>query len=671
VRVADEHDSPPMPRASAGEPRVLTIGLLALTHVACAWVVTAAFWRPARRCDYPVAVLLTAFATFYMVPVFAGWVTGRMNLWVVGTGLGVAAGAALAAALAGRAGTAHWRDRAARAGKAAAAAARSPAIGGTLMWLPIVVIVAATLWAGLRLPIRNHDAVCYHALNPLRWAETGRFVIDAAGDPVANPYWATAISFPNAKGILVFLVLKLTNREAGTALAQWPFLLLLVAAGMALFRRIGLPHWAAAAGVLFMLLAPEVLLQSLDAYADLAFLAAQIAVIWACVAVWQEGPRWRMLMLGGLAFAVLAGTKPTALTVGAALGAAYLAIVWLRSAGTARRRRTAAALCIALAAGFVVSGPWYVSAIRHFGSPLYPFEVRVGGRVLLPGAYPLNINQEFSATYVGSRGVQAWWDMMTEKSRTPRLAGYGGGLGAHTLILGVPAALLALAALASRRHRAVLLLPAVLFGLILAATPCWMVARFVLFELAAYGLAFGWLLAVTTPAMRTLLLSAFFGLAGYNVFRTVPCVLGEPAPAEQVAYALFSGHARGAQVRAFPDEVSAVDYWREHLSVGGGILAVPRDYPPFNARPLFPGAGVLRGPEFDPATGPKAWAAALRQLGAGHVFVEHASPGYRAALADGANFRVVFGRSDRSAENPLMNPPGHGAIFSVLAGDAQ
>jgi hypothetical protein len=650
---------------------MLTIGMLAVMHCACAWVVICHAWRPTRRCDVPVLVLLTAFATFYMVPVLVGWATGRMNLWVIGAGAGVAIAVAVAAGWTGWAKCTGWTAWTARTKPAALETARSVGVGGALSWLPILLILAATLWAGARLPIRNHDAVCYHALNPLRWAETGRFVIDAAGDPVANPYWATAISFPNPKGILVFLVLKLTNREAGTALAQWPFLLLLVAAGLALFRRIGLPHWAAAAGILFMLLAPEVLLQSLDAYADLAFLAAQVAVIWACVAVWQDGPRWCLLALGGLAFAALAGTKPTALTVGAALGMVYLVIVWTRSPLAARWRRTAGALGIALVLSFAASGPWYVSAIRQFGNPLYPFEVRLGGRVLLPGAYPLNINQEFSATYVGSRGMQAWWDMMTEKSRTPRLAGYGGGLGAHTLILGVPSALLALGALAYRRHRRVLLLPVALFALILAATPCWMVARFVLFELAAYGLAFGWLLSVTTPAMRGLLLCALLGLGGYNVARTLPSVLGEPAPPEQVAYALFSGHTRGAQVRAYPDEVSAVDYWREHLSAHGGTLAVPKDYPPFNARPLFPGAAVLRGPEFDPATGPRAWADALRASGATLVFVWHNTPGYRAALADTADFSVVFDRVDGSAEDPLMGQQVNGALLRVLPGAAK
>lgn len=637
------------------------VALLALIHILAGFHLTRHFWRPRRLSDLPAAWIVTAMATFYGGPILLGTLTGRINRWTVVASAAAACALALAARLRDPDPVFTNRDiRAALCGMGR---------GERAQWALIGIILAATLALGSVLPIRMADAAEYHSINPMRWAQTHRFDLRSFGANELNEHITAGEVSPNVKAVLPFLVLEYTGREDGTALAQWPFLLLLVACLFGISKRLRIPGWAGATAILFTLLAPEVLLQSLESYADLAFFAGQMAVVWGCIVAWDEGPSRRGIGLTALGFAFLVGSKATALVMAAAMGVVFLYILCLKrreEPTVVRLTRITAGFGAVIVACLVFAGPWYVRGLLVYSNPVYPYEVKIGGRVVFPGVYAQDVGAYYARQNQKAEGLTAWWRVMNESHRPPILAGYLGGLGAHALILGLPALVLLLGAGLTRGrwrvYAPVLILFAVLF--LTSAVRVW--PRMILFELAVYGLAFAWLLAEIPKPLRVLFFCLFGILGMYNVARTIPATLYATRPPELAAFPYLTGHRRQAQVDKFPDEFTSLDYWREHLGTKGRVMALPQLWS-WYARPLNSGASVVRVPRVPEGGDVEAWADTLLSLGATHLYAQKKIPEFSAALSNPDRFRLLFRRLDSGAESPWgIHSSDEDAVFEIL-----
>jgi hypothetical protein len=512
----------------------------------------------------------------------------------------------------------------------------------------VAILLLAVLCLGSRLPIRIWDAAHYHALNPMRWAETGRFIVDSYGAPRSDPYIAAAEVYPNQKAVLPFSILLFTGREAGTALAQWPYLLLWFGSVCGLFRRAQLPVWTIVPGFLFVFCAPEVMLQSVEAYADIAFLSCAIAVVWACTRTWQGETDFRSVAITALCFGLLSGTKPTAYVACATLGTAFLAAYMVKSSGPPARRLLCGlgALAVVLLACAVAAGPWFFHAWIHLSNPVFPMKVTLGGRVLLDGPYTPDFNTAFMRHYTQAEGLAAWWGMLCEKWREPSIASWWGGLGAHAAILGLPASGILIAAMVGRQVRARFGFVTLLFGLLTISSSCLVLARFALVQLGFSALAFAWILSETAFVFRIALLTALGGLSLYNMARTAPAILCVTRPPEVVAFALLSGHFRAAMMDSSPDQFATLDYWREVAARDGAKLAIPASMTPWYARPLAKGATVQRVSFPEDRLLLKGFARQLANDGFTHVYVPRGHRAFDAMAGETGLFRACFGRVD-------------------------
>lgn len=642
---------------------LIVLTILAL-HVLAGSVVAARFCKPIRHADAILAALLTAFGTFYGLPIIIGWSTGRINTSTVVIATVVALACAAAAV---------WRDC---ASVPIISRIANPFAGWKWHEMLLCGLVCATLLLllaiGSQLPIRIWDAAGYHALNPMRWAETHRFLLDSYGDPALDALPVCGEVYPNAKAVLPFLILDITNFERGTAIAQWPFLVVALCATYAVARRMQLGRSPAFAAAFFVLLAPEVIMQSVESYADIVFLAGEVAALWSIVLVWQDGARWKHLALASLAFAVLTSAKPTGLLTGGALGVALLiAILWgsERPAFRCRVARAVTAVVLITAVSLAIAGPWYLHGLLRYHNPVYPVRVAVGNRTIFPGPYESTINTFWSQKYGEAKGVSLWWKMMNE-SVPVNLAAWVGGLGAHATMLGLPAsAAFIVFALATRRRG--LYAPVLLAcALMLGTTATLTLTRLVLFELVFMGIALGWVLSFSWRPGAALIGICYVLVLGYDVVRSGPSILYRIRPAYYVGSTLFTGQARAIEVDTFPDEYTALDFWREELSGPGKVLALPQSFYVWYARPLNRGASVVRVRNFEMTGNIEMWLADLRKAGATHVYVPQNSPAYRLALNAPAKLKPVFERMDSGAETSMFIAPSEeAAIFEILPGN--
>lgn len=650
-----------------GEPVPFLAALAAVHGLGALWL-CARLLRTPRLADLPAAVTVTSFATFYGLPLLAAWVSGRISPAL----MAACAPVPLAVAWASDPRARHLRELLGRVlsrVRAVRVLAWCAAAGPALL---ILAYLGVTFALASQLPIRAWDAAAYHGTNALRWAEAGAFRIDSFGAPHLDPYLTIGETFPNAKALVPYAVLALSGDVRGTALAQWPFLLLFIGAFASLLRRHGLPAWACLTGVVFCLAVPEVMLQSLEAYADIAYLAGAMAALWSIIMVHQSGARLPHMALAALAFALFASSKPTAYLACGLLGVAYLAVVaadrsfpragWGDGAG-----RVAVALGLTLLAALVLAGPWAVHALRAFGNPVYPVAVKAGTTVLLPGTFDPGTTTEMAGHYLKATGLDLWWRIMREQWREGVLASWGGGLGPHFFILGLPAAAVFLAVVAAARRMKEFALVLVLFGLLTAATASFACARFVLYQAAFAALAFAWIAAQSAWLPRAALIAALAFFAWENTVRCWPSALFRPRAEELTAYAVFSGDSRPAQIDAFPDEFSALDWWREIEAAPGRLLAIPPSHAPWTAHPLARGGSVVRVPAYRPGTEFRGYLDMIAGLGATHLYLRRGGAAFGLALEDRERLRLIAHRADGATLSVLnMDPQHEAALFEIV-----
>ncbi|MGI8905270.1 MAG: hypothetical protein ACR2IE_02125 [Candidatus Sumerlaeaceae bacterium] len=640
---------------------MLWIALLALVHLGAACVLTDRFWKPARRADYPTTVLLTAFTTFYGLPVILGYTTSFINTWTVVGSAALAVGMAALCSRRFTPGDVTFRNT--------VTTLRQMSRSEIAAWGCVAAVLVIALLVGATLPIRIWDAASYHSLAPMRWAQSHRFQLDSFGDPTLYPYLGAGEVYANLKAMLPFLILDWTGKLDGTALAQWPFFAAIPVLLLGIFRRAGLPRWTVPLGALFCMLAPEVLLQSIEAYADIVFFTAQLMVVWACLVTWSEGPSLRTMLLTSLAFAQLAASKPTGLTGSVALGIAYLTVVIMRTQGgpSHRLRRTGIALILVVAACALIAGPWYMHGLLKLNNPVYPIEVAAGQKVIFPGPYKPDFNTQYTERYAQASGVRAWWRMAMDTWRPSLLASWSGGMGLHSVTLGLPALalflLLGVRGVAWRERLLIL----ILFAVMLVSCPTRILARFALFELALGALCFCWLLSYVTTLPRRALVTLAAACMGYDLYATIPSIQYRTRPVELIAYNLLSGDRRALRDDSFPDEYSTLDYWREHVAEKKATLAIPGEMAPWFAYAPNTGAGVVRIADSKAGEPSARWLADLTAARATHIYALRKSENFRVAMADPKHFRLLMHRIDSGAESSLwLEPEPEAALFEFV-----
>lgn len=643
---------------------MLSIALLGLVHVACAFVIARRVWHARRLSDLPLFAALTAFLTFYGLPIVIGFATGFLNTFTVLLSAFLIAAAALLAALRLPAPGPGWRD--------AMRSVRFLHPGEWAMLALLAAFLLSALFAGRFYSVTTWDAADYHALGPMHWAQSGAFEQTSLADDSVQPVARLAETAPNSKGILMTLVLRWTGTERGSGLVQWPFLLVACAALHSIARRMELPRWGALLALLFLVQAPEIWLQTLEAYADVQYLAGLLALVAMLNIAWREGVSWRTIWLTAAAFALVVSSKPNGLPQGGLFGLLFLAILIRRSnlAGALNRGRTALhGFAAVVALCFLIAGPWYLHAWRSFGNPLYPIHIEVAGQTLFPGHYDMTVSRKATRQFQGVSGIRGWWHGITEADRLPTVGGWSSGLGAHTLLLGLPALVVYLVLLPFERHRWKTHLPvASLFLFLWLTSPVKNLPRFGMYQAAAGGLAFSWLCAVAHIAPRVILVKAFMLLMIFNVYRTLPALSYRLRPAELALFPMITGHWRGEMQDTFPDSFRALDWWREVAAAPEAKLGIlDPSMKVWWARPLSRGASAQKLAPPSPETSLDSWHAMLLDDGFTHLHLPANSPAFAALSTRKDLFEVLLIRRDSSMETPLhMPPPGTDVLVRVL-----
>lgn len=638
--------------------------LTVLLHLASAIIITLYCLKPKRLSDLPAETLLTFFVSFYGLPIFIGWTSGYINLYTIFISCAISCAFAALCFFNFKHTSFHIKD--------IKESIRYKTILEKILIASILVILSIICFLGTVLPIRIYDAVCYHSLNPLRWATTGKFVIDTFGDPKISSYITVGEVFPNVKGILPFLVMYFTKNVNGTALTQFPFLLILISSFYAILRRLNFSAYSSLIGVLFCLVAPEVFLQSIEAYADLVFFAGQIAVLFICLMIWQDESSCRNTFLAASAFSLLAGAKPTGLLMCGALGIIFLFLQIYKSKEktfSAKFLNMILSLFAVLLLSLMIAGPWYINAIKKFKNPVYPFKFQIGNKTVFDGPYP----QDSTNVQVSGRqkaiGVKAWWNMMNESHKLPSISSWSGGFGAHTIILGIPSFLLFLILIFFEKNKKNFLIILLSFLMMFLATPVLLWARFSLFQIALFAVAFSFLIDFTTRFPRIILISLFILLSSFNLYRTLPAIAGCIVPPEAIAYPIITGNTRGMQNNFSPDQYTTLDFWREHLCEEGMTLALTKANP-YQALNLKKSGRVIRVFDYASGDSPETYRDYLESLGATHLYATRTSANFNIAISNPELYKLLIHRIDCGSEScfGIFNDE-ESALFEILSKD--
>lgn len=636
--------------------------LLLLAHVVCAWIATQHFLRPRRLLLLPLYTLLTAFTFFYGFSIVLCWITGIIRTVLLAATLIPAA--ALAAVAYRRNPEPAYPLREVLAG-----AKRFGLAGWLLVALCGFGFFCLALVASV-VPMRWADAVKYHSLQPMYWAETHRFDFGTYGDTTRISDAGAGEVFPNAKGLLAFVVMDVTGRQYGTGAVQIPFLVVFMVALFVLYRLLELPHWIAALGVAFSLAIPEVMMNSMEGYADICIASGIYSIVALLCFHWREGIRGRELLPLASAFAIAVSSKPFALLTCGVLGVWLLVVALFGGEAAPWKARIRLAF---LSVGVVVlfclftGGPWYIHGILKYRNPVYPVQVKYHDKEVLPGILTDDVATSMAAVRLGATGPAAYWKVLLEAYRPGIVSPWTGSFGAHAFVLGVPSLLIFLLYVLNipeerRRYLPVLLV----FGSLVFATGSMLIPRYNFFHVAAAGLGFLWIVHRAPWLLRIPLVLAFLALAAYNVARVVPSLMFRPRPAEVMAHSFLTGDYRNLLVDGFPGELRGADIWKETAPAGSFL-----GYRDIYAFTLWPENGTSHIAEMPSVAEVQddeaAWAAAVRGSGANYALFFLDSPEARAALAHPETFELIF-RGDNAvgvSHMMLVSRPAD-VLFRVL-----
>jgi hypothetical protein len=365
-------------------------------------------------------------------------------------------------------------------------------------WLAVGASLAWTMWQWIRLwrltwlrPVYDWDGLYYHvpALHGWAMAHRVRWIPGMDDLPFVNGY-------PMAVEALGFLVHRLggTSRlvDAGN-LFYWPLAAVALTVIASELGARGPWRWVPA-GLLGTI--PTWVILSGTCYVDPAFAACVIAGLAAALmfARAAEAGATRHALLFGTCGGLMIGAKGQ----GAAFFAVMLAAVLIARArgpgdpvpnGRGRGARLLAHAALALVAAFAVGGYWSLRDLLMTGNPIFPIQLSIGAKVLVPG---------YDTVALLQGNMPAWLRAWPAAVRVPvawleldaPIRGFAatGGLGLVWLIAALPAVaiawLLVMRGVATRRP---LVMSTLLVVVLLAIQPAPWWARMTLW-LHALGL---------------------------------------------------------------------------------------------------------------------------------------------------------------------------------------
>jgi hypothetical protein len=258
----------------------------------------------------------------------------------------------------------------------------------TTLIIAVLLAWAAGLWArlwhlALLRPPYDWDGLYYHLPAINAWVRQGHVGwIDTIPD---IPF----VNVPMGVEVSSFLVHQATGTSRlvdACNLLYWPlaFTALVVVAAALGVR--GVWRWLAGA---LMVGAPVFLSQSVSCYIDPGFSSTVMAAVAASLILIfaAEHAAWRAALLWGAALGLMAGSKGTGAPFTLVLFTVVTVLVAVQS-GFKRVRVWALRLCVAGTVALAVGGYWYVRGAVNTGNPIYPVQLRIGGKILKQGYDP-------------------------------------------------------------------------------------------------------------------------------------------------------------------------------------------------------------------------------------------------------------------------------------------
>lgn len=243
------------------------------------------------------------------------------------------------------------------------------AVGGLGLLATALAFVVALL-----LPIGAYDALGYRLPAVAQWLDAGALVWVSGDDPLRNGY-------PLGLEVLEAVVFRAFGGPAAVDAVSTLFVLAGALALASFVRTLGATRGLAALGAGLFLLVPMHLLNAPSGYADAALAGCVVALLVA-TARWarHDDARFAARADVGIAAALVTALKPHGFAF-AALALLAGLVLRARSAGIRRTLGEFASVAALAAAGAFFA----VRNVLMTGNPLYPLEVRLGGRVLFAG----------------------------------------------------------------------------------------------------------------------------------------------------------------------------------------------------------------------------------------------------------------------------------------------
>jgi hypothetical protein len=367
-------------------------------------------------------------------------------------------------------------DVGARAAELRGASREALAGAGRRPLAAAVVLAAAVPWAGalkysFDFPEGGFDAANYHVPMAL-------FTLQERGIEFFETRCAHTNEFPKNAQLLYARVQMFARGEASLHFVQWGFGLAAVLALFGWMRNRGAGRGAAAACSTMFLAVPACLLQAMTNWAtiDMIFAAAMLAA-WGAL----DGCRGREgLARLGVACAIAAvaiGMRGQGLYLGGMVIA--IALYWIVRHRAEPLARAAAA--VAVVSLFTFSAYPFVRNLWLLGNPVSPIEVRIGDRVVFPGAFPnldaLVLTKGFTGEKKTRRALLKSWSRISMESWRYSPHPAMGQWGAAWLGVLLPGWIAALGWMVWRRRWADAILPLLALGALLLAPGNWW-ARF-------------------------------------------------------------------------------------------------------------------------------------------------------------------------------------------------
>ena len=223
------------------------------------------------------------------------------------------------------------------------------------------------------------DGPIYHLYFAVRWWKAGRLFL------VAAPFGENAATYFPANGDLWFTwLLASWGGDRLARVGQAPFLLLAAVASLWVCARLGAGRSASLIAACWFASSTPLLLYSFEPNVDTIFVAGYMMAVYFFLLALRRRRGHAGAWLGALAAGGAVGTK--------AVGVVFIPPLLVLTAaavlcGSEPVRTRIVRSLVVLLGPFVSGGYWYGCNAVLTGNPLYPLDVRLLGRTILPGWY--------------------------------------------------------------------------------------------------------------------------------------------------------------------------------------------------------------------------------------------------------------------------------------------